>query len=241
MFTIRYALICRRCHSHNGMALREEFEYISFNCCYCTFFNPGIILFSNHFNEFSNHSLFILARKMKLNSPPIEALLGSSDTASSKIVNKVDAEADNNDSGCSEDKEENAEKADNNAKIEEIETKATKEAGVEEEQVMQAEEKEDDAMIVDNDSMNTTEQRLQGEEQKDVQIVESLLVSKAEELIATSKIEQENIDLTISSIDDVVEGTLDEIVYEIENVKEHDDQVEMKSLGEEEEEKRKNE
>lgn len=31
----RYALICRFCHSHNGMALKEEFEYISFRCCYC--------------------------------------------------------------------------------------------------------------------------------------------------------------------------------------------------------------
>ena len=37
----RYALICRRCNSHNGMALKEEFEFISFNCCYCSFFNPG--------------------------------------------------------------------------------------------------------------------------------------------------------------------------------------------------------
>lgn len=24
----RYALICRQCQSHNGMALREEFEFI---------------------------------------------------------------------------------------------------------------------------------------------------------------------------------------------------------------------
>ena len=24
----RYALICRQCQSHNGMALKEEFEYI---------------------------------------------------------------------------------------------------------------------------------------------------------------------------------------------------------------------
>ena len=28
--TNRYALICRQCESHNGMALREEFEYIAF-------------------------------------------------------------------------------------------------------------------------------------------------------------------------------------------------------------------
>jgi len=25
----RYALICKQCHSHNGMALKEEFEYFS--------------------------------------------------------------------------------------------------------------------------------------------------------------------------------------------------------------------
>lgn len=25
----RYALICQQCHSHNGMALPEEFEYLS--------------------------------------------------------------------------------------------------------------------------------------------------------------------------------------------------------------------
>ncbi|XP_060078071.1 endoplasmic reticulum junction formation protein lunapark-B-like isoform X2 [Ylistrum balloti] len=31
----RFALICRYCHSHNGMALKEEFEYLSFRCCYC--------------------------------------------------------------------------------------------------------------------------------------------------------------------------------------------------------------
>ncbi|XP_076453207.1 endoplasmic reticulum junction formation protein lunapark-like [Babylonia areolata] len=31
----RFALICRFCQSHNGMALPEEFEYLSFRCCYC--------------------------------------------------------------------------------------------------------------------------------------------------------------------------------------------------------------
>ncbi|KAF8796790.1 Endoplasmic reticulum junction formation like protein [Argiope bruennichi] len=34
----RYALICRQCQSHNGMALKEEFEYRW--CCYCFHFNP---------------------------------------------------------------------------------------------------------------------------------------------------------------------------------------------------------
>lgn len=31
----RFALICKFCSSHNGMALPEEFEYLSFRCCYC--------------------------------------------------------------------------------------------------------------------------------------------------------------------------------------------------------------
>lgn len=37
----RYALICSRCHSHNGMALKEEFEYIGFKCFYCSFYNTA--------------------------------------------------------------------------------------------------------------------------------------------------------------------------------------------------------
>ncbi|KYN07583.1 Protein lunapark-B, partial [Cyphomyrmex costatus] len=37
----RYALICRQCNSHNGMALKEEFEYFAFRCSYCNFWNPA--------------------------------------------------------------------------------------------------------------------------------------------------------------------------------------------------------
>ncbi|XP_011874904.1 PREDICTED: protein lunapark-A isoform X2 [Vollenhovia emeryi] len=37
----RYALVCRQCESHNGMALKEEFEYFAFRCCYCGFWNPA--------------------------------------------------------------------------------------------------------------------------------------------------------------------------------------------------------
>lgn len=37
----RYALICRKCFEHNGMALPEEFEYISYICAYCKTFNPA--------------------------------------------------------------------------------------------------------------------------------------------------------------------------------------------------------
>ena len=37
----RYALICSSCHSHNGMALGDEFEYITFRCAYCYTLNPA--------------------------------------------------------------------------------------------------------------------------------------------------------------------------------------------------------
>ncbi|XP_076871699.1 endoplasmic reticulum junction formation protein lunapark-B isoform X2 [Brachyhypopomus gauderio] len=37
----RYALICQQCCSHNGMALKEEFEYLAFRCVYCYFMNPA--------------------------------------------------------------------------------------------------------------------------------------------------------------------------------------------------------
>jgi len=37
----RYALICRQCQSHNGMALKEEFLFVAFRCCYCHFWNPA--------------------------------------------------------------------------------------------------------------------------------------------------------------------------------------------------------
>ncbi|CAL8389708.1 unnamed protein product [Gadus morhua 'NCC'] len=37
----RYALICQQCLSHNGMALKEEFEYVAFRCAYCFVLNPA--------------------------------------------------------------------------------------------------------------------------------------------------------------------------------------------------------
>ncbi|XP_023657528.1 endoplasmic reticulum junction formation protein lunapark-A isoform X2 [Paramormyrops kingsleyae] len=37
----RYALICQQCFSHNGMALKEEFEFTAFRCAYCYVLNPA--------------------------------------------------------------------------------------------------------------------------------------------------------------------------------------------------------
>ncbi|XP_065838915.1 endoplasmic reticulum junction formation protein lunapark-like [Oscarella lobularis] len=31
----RYALICKKCYSHNGMALPDDYEYLTFRCAYC--------------------------------------------------------------------------------------------------------------------------------------------------------------------------------------------------------------
>jgi hypothetical protein len=37
----RFALICKQCCGHNGMVLSEEFQFTSYRCCYCGFFNPA--------------------------------------------------------------------------------------------------------------------------------------------------------------------------------------------------------
>ncbi|XP_031770266.1 endoplasmic reticulum junction formation protein lunapark-B isoform X2 [Galleria mellonella] len=37
----RMALICSECNSHNGMAMVEEFEYVSYICAYCGKLNPA--------------------------------------------------------------------------------------------------------------------------------------------------------------------------------------------------------
>ncbi|KAI6241636.1 Endoplasmic reticulum junction formation protein lunapark [Aphelenchoides fujianensis] len=37
----RFALICAGCKTHNGMALREEFESLSFLCFNCGLYNPA--------------------------------------------------------------------------------------------------------------------------------------------------------------------------------------------------------
>ncbi|KAI5727667.1 hypothetical protein M8J77_005447 [Diaphorina citri] len=37
----RFALICNGCGSHNGMALAEEFEFLSYRCAFCGYFNPA--------------------------------------------------------------------------------------------------------------------------------------------------------------------------------------------------------
>ncbi|XP_058815385.1 endoplasmic reticulum junction formation protein lunapark-B isoform X2 [Topomyia yanbarensis] len=37
----RFAMICRECTMHNGMALQEEYEYTAFRCAFCGAINPA--------------------------------------------------------------------------------------------------------------------------------------------------------------------------------------------------------
>ncbi|XP_063976459.1 endoplasmic reticulum junction formation protein lunapark-A isoform X1 [Diachasmimorpha longicaudata] len=69
----RYALICHQCDSHNGMALKEEFEYFGFRCCYCNYWNP--------------------ARKQKPSAPKLETEAASpfSSALSAKKSNDTEA------------------------------------------------------------------------------------------------------------------------------------------------------
>lgn len=37
----RFAMICKQCMGHNGMALQEEYEYTAFKCAFCGTLNPA--------------------------------------------------------------------------------------------------------------------------------------------------------------------------------------------------------
>jgi hypothetical protein len=47
----RYALICKQCESHNGMALKEEFEYFGMKLN---------ISFKYQINEMTNHNEILI-------------------------------------------------------------------------------------------------------------------------------------------------------------------------------------
>ncbi|XP_036331625.1 endoplasmic reticulum junction formation protein lunapark-A [Rhagoletis pomonella] len=37
----RFAMICKECFAHNGMALKEDFDYTTFRCAFCNALNPA--------------------------------------------------------------------------------------------------------------------------------------------------------------------------------------------------------
>lgn len=53
----KYALICARCHAHNGLALKEEFNEVQYVCPHCGHFNsrrPSSAPVSSPFNSSTN-------------------------------------------------------------------------------------------------------------------------------------------------------------------------------------------
>ena len=71
----RYALICCYCHCHNGMALKDEFEYLAYRCCYCSAYNPP--------------------RKVRPSAPRIESAAVSSSN-SDLVINQQETLSENN-------------------------------------------------------------------------------------------------------------------------------------------------
>lgn len=70
----RYALICCYCHCHNGMALKDEFEYLAYRCCYCNAYNPP--------------------RKVRPSAPRIENTVSSCN--SDLVINQQETSSENN-------------------------------------------------------------------------------------------------------------------------------------------------
>ncbi|XP_073502991.1 endoplasmic reticulum junction formation protein lunapark [Phyllobates terribilis] len=92
----RYALICQQCFSHNGMALKEEFEYVAFRCAYCYFLNP--------------------ARKTRPQAPRLQELIPErmprSDSSSTSILQAATEELENQTSSDPSEVEETPDAAD---------------------------------------------------------------------------------------------------------------------------------
>eukprot|EP00794_Sanderia_malayensis_P003250 gene3250-3731_t len=101
----RYALVCKACHSHNGMALKDEFEYIAFRCCYCGFGNE--------------------ARKKRLDAPTLDEDLKSQgpdkETPSKEKIKEMSKDSDNEVQEKQGEVEENEIEADNSKESVEIE------------------------------------------------------------------------------------------------------------------------
>ena len=70
----RFALICMHCYSHNGMALKEEFEFIAYFCCYCKRFNPS--------------------RKAKPNAPRLQPLDQSKRSSLAPLIDEPESDTD---------------------------------------------------------------------------------------------------------------------------------------------------
>ncbi|SJX64168.1 uncharacterized protein SRS1_14822 [Sporisorium reilianum f. sp. reilianum] len=69
----KYALICARCHAHNGLALKEEFNEVQYICPHCGHFNsrrPSSVPVSSPFNSNTAGAAGIRARLSDQGSSP---------------------------------------------------------------------------------------------------------------------------------------------------------------------------
>ena len=126
----RYALICIHCYSHNGMALKEEFEYIAFRCCYCKGFNP--------------------ARKMRPQPPRLDSF--ERRRSSSSLMPLIDEPESDTDS------EKGRKSAEDSTRISEIANQSDNERQSDDHQESESRDNKetiDNKSMVDKDSYNT--------------------------------------------------------------------------------------
>jgi len=95
----RFAMICKQCFGHNGMALQEEYEYTSFKCAFCGTLNQ--------------------AKKQRPVAPRLEG------TPERRLINEVDSSTseEEKNSGSDSEEEKPVEKAVENVKAAEVEAK----------------------------------------------------------------------------------------------------------------------
>lgn len=101
----RYALICKFCYSHNGMAHKDEFDYLNFRCCFCNNFNPArkqkpvaptLVSFENAKESLADETLNENLKQFRISDDSSEATKSSSqieDLESKLSETKLDEES----------------------------------------------------------------------------------------------------------------------------------------------------
>ncbi|CAJ1066746.1 endoplasmic reticulum junction formation protein lunapark-B isoform X3 [Xyrichtys novacula] len=138
----RYALICQQCFSHNGMALKEEFEYLAFRCAYCYFLNPA----RKTRPQAPRLPEFSYERRLRAESrSPGPARRSGADTEESPPPSGDEKE-------LGEDEGRGAETESENQSKEQLQTQQRAEEEEEEEELVQEEEKEEDQVMATEQS-----------------------------------------------------------------------------------------
>nr|XP_027209178.1 endoplasmic reticulum junction formation protein lunapark-A-like [Penaeus vannamei] len=110
----RFALVCRQCESHNGMALKDEFPYLAFRCAYCYYWNP--------------------ARKQRPSAPRLEDLTPQPPPSLSVPEDQEEDEEDDDEEEEDEEEQEEQESSSGEEEEEEEEEEEDEEGGMDEEE-----------------------------------------------------------------------------------------------------------